>query len=72
MITVCALYHFTRFDDPAALRGPLLALCEAEGITGTLLLAREGINGTVAGPRAAIDAAARPYPRPARLRRSGV
>jgi len=55
MTTVCALYHFTRFDDPAALRDPLLALCDAEGITGTLLLAREGINGTVAGPRAGID-----------------
>ncbi|TNE69599.1 MAG: rhodanese-related sulfurtransferase [Rhodobacteraceae bacterium] len=50
MFTVCALYHFTRFPDPAALRGPLLELCHAEGITGTLLLAREGINGTVAGP----------------------
>jgi UPF0176 protein len=50
MFTVCALYHFTRFPDPAALRGPLLELCHAEGITGTLLLAKEGINGTVAGP----------------------
>ncbi|GAA3859389.1 rhodanese-related sulfurtransferase [Celeribacter arenosi] len=53
MFTVCALYHFTRFEDPAALRGPLLELCVSEGITGTLLLAREGINGTVAGPTAA-------------------
>ena len=53
MFTVCALYHFTRFDDPAALRGPLLDLCQREGITGTLLLAQEGINGTVAGPTAA-------------------
>ncbi|WP_101065482.1 oxygen-dependent tRNA uridine(34) hydroxylase TrhO [Roseovarius salinarum] len=56
MYTVAALYHFTRFDDPAALRGPLLALCEAQGISGTLLLAGEGINGTIAGPRAGIDA----------------
>ena len=56
MFTVCALYHFTRFDDPAALRGPLLDLCRAGHVTGTLLLAREGINGTVAGPRAGIDA----------------
>lgn len=55
MITVCALYHFTRFDDPAALRGPLLELCEAGGLTGTLLLAGEGINGTLAGPRDGID-----------------
>ncbi|MDR9394676.1 MAG: rhodanese-related sulfurtransferase [Roseovarius sp.] len=56
MYTIAALYHFTRFDDPAALRGPLLALCDREGISGSLLLAREGINGTVAGPRAGIDA----------------
>lgn len=56
MLTVAALYHFTRFDDPAALRGPLLTLCEAQGIRGTLLLAREGINGTIAGTRKGIDA----------------
>lgn len=56
MYTVAALYHFTRFDDPAALRGPLLDLCKSRGIMGTLLLAGEGINGTIAGDRAGIDA----------------
>ena len=56
MFTVAALYHFTRFEDPAALRGPLLDLCQTHGISGTLLLAREGINGTIAGPRTGIDA----------------
>lgn len=56
MFTVCALYHFTRFDDPAELRPGLLELCTRESITGTLLLANEGINGTVAGPRGGIDA----------------
>ena len=56
MFTVCALYHFTRFDDPAALREPLLAVCSVNAITGTLLLAKEGINGTVAGPEAGINA----------------
>ena len=55
MLTVAALYQFARFEDPAALRVPLLALCDAEGIRGTLLLAPEGINGTVAGPRDGID-----------------
>ena len=50
MFTVSALYHFTRFDDPAALRGPMLSLCEHEGIKGTILIAAEGVNGTVAGP----------------------
>jgi UPF0176 protein len=56
MYTIAALYHFTRFDDPAAIRGPLHDLCVAQGISGSLLLAQEGINGTIAGPRAGIDA----------------
>lgn len=55
MFTVCALYHFTRFDNPADLRAPLQDLCQAQKITGSLLLAREGINGTIAGPSAGID-----------------
>lgn len=48
-LCVAALYQFTPFEDCAALRGPLDQLCHAEGIRGTLLLAREGINGTIAG-----------------------
>ena len=57
MFTVAALYHFAPFEDPAALRAPLLALCTSQQIFGTLLLAEEGINGTIAGPAAGIDAA---------------
>ncbi len=56
MFRVCALYRFTPFADPAALKPPLLAACEAAGVRGTLLLAHEGINGTIAGPDAGIDA----------------
>ncbi|PWE32386.1 hypothetical protein DDZ14_09965 [Maritimibacter sp. 55A14] len=56
-IVVAALYHFAPLPDPRALRAPLLALCEAEGIRGSVLLAREGINGTIAGPRTGIDLA---------------
>lgn len=48
-ILVAALYHFTRLDDPAAIKPALLRACEATGVRGTLLLAREGINGTIAG-----------------------
>ena len=55
-LCVAALYQFAPFEDPAALRAPLLALCEAQGIRGTLLLAREGINGTIAGSREGLDA----------------
>ncbi len=55
MHTIAALYHFTRFDDPAALKPALLELCVAQGVKGTLLLAHEGVNGTIAGPREGID-----------------
>lgn len=57
MFTVAALYRFARFDDPAALRGPLLEVCQSLGVKGTLLLAPEGINGTIAGTRDGIDGA---------------
>ncbi len=53
---VAALYQFTRFEDPATIREPLLATCEKQGITGTILLAQEGINGTIAGSDAGIEA----------------
>ncbi len=53
-VTVAALYRFARFDDPAALRAPLFAACRAAGVKGTLLLAKEGINGTIAGSAHAI------------------
>ena len=54
MLTVAALYHFARLPDPAARQAPLLALCRQGGLCGTLLLAPEGINGTIAGPRDAV------------------
>ena len=56
-IVVAALYRFTRFEDPDALRAPLADVCRAHGVKGTLLLAREGVNGTIAGTRAGVDAA---------------
>ncbi|QLQ20155.1 MAG: rhodanese-related sulfurtransferase [Exiguobacterium profundum] len=56
MLTVAALYHFTRFLDPVALKPPLLALALQHGVKGTILLAQEGLNGTIAYPRAGIDA----------------
>ncbi len=54
-IRVAALYHFTRFEDPAVLQDPLALLCNSLSVKGTLLLAREGINGTIAGSDEAID-----------------
>ena len=56
-IVIAAFYHFTCFKDPAKLREPLLACLSAHDLKGTVLLAPEGINGTLAGTRIAIDAA---------------
>ena len=55
-IVVAALYKFVALPDFAALREPLLQFCISRDLKGTLLLAHEGINGTVAGSRTAIDA----------------
>lgn len=49
------MYHFARLDNYPDLRQPLLNLMKTNNIRGTLLLAREGINGTVAGTRKGID-----------------
>ncbi|MGV6871541.1 oxygen-dependent tRNA uridine(34) hydroxylase TrhO [Pseudochelatococcus sp. B33] len=56
---VMAVYKFADLPDAAALRTPLARFCCARGIRGTLILAAEGVNGTVAGTPAAIDALAR-------------
>src|SRR5438445_1496760 len=53
-IRVAALYRFARLDAFDELPAPLAAFCCGRGIKGTLLLAHEGINGTVAGSGEAI------------------
>ncbi len=67
-IIVAALYHFADLADFRELRAPLQAVCDAAGIKGSLLLAAEGINGTVAGTRAGIDALLAHLKNDARLR----
>lgn len=54
-IVVAALYKFVHLHDYKELREPLLGFCKNRDIRGTLLLAPEGINGTVAGSRGGID-----------------
>lgn len=49
-----ALYKFVDLPDFASLQAPLQAVCEAHAVKGTLLLAHEGINGTIAGPEASV------------------
>lgn len=55
-IVVCALYKFVSLDDFEALRQPLQEVMLANEVKGTLLLAAEGINGTISGTREGIDA----------------
>lgn len=44
-----AFYQFVDLPDYAQLKGPLLALCQQHGVKGLILLAREGLNSTIAG-----------------------
>lgn len=53
---VAALYQFKEVADAADLQKRLLDLVNSINLCGTLIVAPEGINGTVAGDRAAIDA----------------
>jgi len=54
-ITICALYKFVRLENFLALRDPLLTEMTKLEVKGTLLLAAEGINGTIAGSQKSIE-----------------
>jgi UPF0176 protein len=55
-VVVAAFYYFTELSDYKALQIPLKDFCEIHQLKGTILLAKEGINSTIAGSREAIDA----------------
>jgi len=55
MYICAALYKFVELNDYKELRDPLYQTLIANDVKGTLLLAREGINGTICGTRKAID-----------------
>lgn len=55
-IIIAALYKFAKLPDYQEMQPGLLDFCVRQGLYGTLLLAEEGVNGTVAGTRAGIDA----------------
>ncbi len=55
-LVVATLYKFVKLPDAAEKQPPLLSQCQLQGVKGTILLAKEGINGTIAGSRDAIDA----------------
>eukprot|EP01063_Lacrimia_lanifica_P013623 TRINITY_DN2025_c0_g1_i1.p1 TRINITY_DN2025_c0_g1~~TRINITY_DN2025_c0_g1_i1.p1 ORF type:complete len:356 (+),score=141.94 TRINITY_DN2025_c0_g1_i1:922-1989(+) len=54
-VAVCALYRFVVIDDVPALQQELLEAMESHGVMGSLLVAPEGVNGTVAGSAAGIN-----------------
>ena len=54
MLTICALYKFTRLDDFEKIQSSLKIFLDSLNIKGTLLLAREGVNGTIAGDNVCI------------------
>ncbi len=55
-VVVAALYRFAKFPDYESFREPLLEILLTHEVRGTLLLAAEGINGTIAGNKIGIDA----------------
>lgn len=52
---VVSFYRFLDIVDPGWLVADLQALCELEGLLGTVLVAGEGINGTLAGPAVSVQ-----------------
>ena len=54
-VVVCAMYKFVTLEDYQELRQPILNVMLENNVRGTLLLANEGINGTVASSREGID-----------------
>ncbi|MGB3768637.1 MAG: hypothetical protein WA947_18935, partial [Phormidesmis sp.] len=51
MAIVATFYKFVALPDYANLQQSLIDVCQAEDVKGTILLASEGINGTVSGDR---------------------
>ena len=54
--TVATFYHFADLPDFGAKQVPIKAFCDGQSVLGTIILAPEGINGTIAGPSAGVTA----------------
>ncbi len=55
MFTVAAFYKFAALPDFAARQRALADVCDAQGVKGTILLASEGVNGTICGPEQGVE-----------------
>ncbi|MEB3293922.1 MAG: rhodanese-related sulfurtransferase [Synechococcales bacterium] len=64
---VATFYKFVALPDCQAIQAALLPYCQQQGIKGTILLAQEGINGTISGNRLSVDAVLAWLQRDARL-----
>jgi UPF0176 protein len=54
-IVIVAMYQFVQLDDFMQMKPLLLKICGENNIKGTILLAHEGLNGTIAGSQTGID-----------------
>ncbi len=54
-VTVAAFYKFHAIQDPESVRDRLQTVMEAAVVRGTILVAQEGVNGTIAGPKKGVD-----------------
>ena len=55
-MNVVSFYRFLDLENPPLFRDELQALCDEHGLLGTILVASEGFNGTIAGSAQAIRA----------------
>ena len=61
MLTICAFYRFTRFDEPAALCDVMSDAARTHSVRATFLVSTKGLNGIVAGPDVAVTHARNDY-----------
>ena len=55
MFHIAAFYYFAYLDDPEVVQRSLLEVCADNDVKGTILVAPEGINGTIAGSETSVD-----------------
>ncbi|MGI9585815.1 MAG: rhodanese-related sulfurtransferase [Acidimicrobiia bacterium] len=56
MYTIAAFYRFTHIDDPSAVQGAIIGSAQRASVNGTVLIATEGINGTIGGSADGVEA----------------
>ena len=55
MFTVVSFYHFTKLSEPLDLKPKIQSRCNELDLKGSIILAKEGINGTISGSRSSVD-----------------